>query len=250
MHMPRQQHRVGDDVLVPQDHIVSQMAAHHQEIPVTDPRHAARLAAPVDRHMLADHIVLAQNHAARRGRIKSEILRLPADHCPAPNPRPFPHHHMPDELRMRLDLASSANLSRSVDHHIRPDHSRGVNLGTRINDGGGMDHKTAKKSQLAAQRKLPLCNSATQATFAARKTVRSIRRGGRVVYGSSLENWRGRNVTVGSNPTLSALVLWHHLDANFHRGAAPLIIQHMNLPFSGRSGPHDRRRGIAGTEKA
>ena len=30
-------------------------------------------------------------------------------------------------------------------------------------------------------------------------------RGGRVVYGSSLENWRGRNVTVGSNPTLSAM---------------------------------------------
>ncbi len=31
-------------------------------------------------------------------------------------------------------------------------------------------------------------------------------RGGRVVYGSSLENWRGRKVTVGSNPTLSAIL--------------------------------------------
>ena len=33
---------------------------------------------------------------------------------------------------------------------------------------------------------------------------RSTRRGGRVVYGSSLENWRGFIPTVGSNPTLSA----------------------------------------------
>ncbi len=34
---------------------------------------------------------------------------------------------------------------------------------------------------------------------------RKLRRGGRVVDGSSLENWRGCKPTVGSNPTLSAI---------------------------------------------
>ena len=35
--------------------------------------------------------------------------------------------------------------------------------------------------------------------------VRHLWRGGRVVYGSGLENQRGRKLTVGSNPTLSAI---------------------------------------------
>jgi hypothetical protein len=38
-------------------------------------------------------------------------------------------------------------------------------------------------------------------------------RGGRVVYGSSLENWRGVILTVGSNPTLSATAFSRTLHA-------------------------------------
>ena len=52
---------------------------------------------------------------------------------------------------------------------------------------------------------------------------RSPWRGGRVVYGSSLENWRGFIPTVGSNPTLSAILFPSTLNTSSENaGGRPL----------------------------
>ena len=137
--MPAQQDRVRQDVSIPQHHIMRQVAAHHEIVAISDPRRRSRLAAAMNRHVLANHVLFAQNHAALGGRIKAQILRFAADNRPAADPRPFPHHHMPHQLGMRLDLASRAHLTGPLDHHIGANIGCRVNLGARINQGGLVD---------------------------------------------------------------------------------------------------------------
>ena len=90
-----------------------QVTGRHQEILIADPSHAARRAAPMNRHVLTNHVFPAQNHTALGGGIKSQVLWFRSDHRPTSYPRPLPYYHMPDDLRMRLNLAPGANFSRT-----------------------------------------------------------------------------------------------------------------------------------------
>ena len=105
-----------------------QMTGRHQKIAIANPRPPPRLAAPMYRHMLADHIFFAQYHTALGSGIKSQVLGLSSYDRRTSDPCPLPHHHMTNDLRMRLDLAPSTNFGSAVDHHIRADFSRGVNF--------------------------------------------------------------------------------------------------------------------------
>ena len=179
------------------------MTACHEEIPIPDAGDAARLAAAVDRHMLADVVFGAKDDLAVRQRIKTKVLRLAADdRCPADD-RPGTYRHLPHELRMRHHLHSGGDLSWPVDDGVGADLGGGVDLSSCINDGGGMDHAAKKMPSMPQRANFLFATLLRWITSAAPHS--GTRRGGRVVYGSSLENWRGVILTVGSNPTLSAV---------------------------------------------
>ena len=98
-------------------------------------------------------------------------------------------------------LHSGGDPSWPVDDGVGADFGGGVDLSSWVNDGGGVDHVEKKMPSMPQRANFLFATLLRWITSNAPHS--STRRGGRVVYGSSLENWRGVILTVGSNPTLS-----------------------------------------------
>ena len=126
----RQQRCVGEDVLVPEDHIVGQVAACHQEIAISDAGGTSRLASTVDRHVLADGVLRPKNYLAVSLRVKTKVLGLATDDRGAADDGASAHGHLPDELGMGHHLHACRQSRWAIDHDIGADFGAGIDLGS------------------------------------------------------------------------------------------------------------------------
>src|SRR5688500_1230172 len=130
---------VGEDHPVADPAVVGDVAVRHEQAVAADRGQTAALAgAAVDGHELPKVIAVADLQAGALA-AELEILGVEAeagvgeDAVAAPDPR------RPLELRAGADLGALADLDLGADHGVWSDHHTVGQLGTGVDDRGGMD---------------------------------------------------------------------------------------------------------------
>ena len=138
--VPAQQDVIGQNDIVPQSHVVSQMCAHHQEVVRADSRVTALFGAPMNRAVFTDNIVVTNLDPGSGLRIEAEILRIGADHTSVPDPVVLPDHHRTGDHRVALNLCTGRNPNVAFDQRVGANHHAGINFRVRIDHCRGVNH--------------------------------------------------------------------------------------------------------------
>ena len=138
--MPTEQCGVGNNVVIPDLDVVREVDRGHNEVVIAQASERAGLGASMNRALLADDVVLSNDHAAGRGWIKGQVLGISANDARAANRCAAANGDIANELRVCFDLHSRLHFDGTVDDHIRSDAGTGINLRSGINKGGGMNH--------------------------------------------------------------------------------------------------------------
>lgn len=140
MDMARDEGRVGDDVLVPELHIMSQVGPHHDEVAIAHLSEATFLGPAVDGDMLSDDVVSTDADTALDRRRESNVLGEFSDDGGPTDGGAFANHGVTYELGVGGNAAARPDLYWSLDDRVGSDFRTRVNLGFSGNEGGRMDH--------------------------------------------------------------------------------------------------------------
>ena len=132
-HVARQETVVGDNHLIADGAIVTEMRAHHQEILVSHRGGAALGAAAMNCAILAKHIIVSDLNRCFPVVREGQVLWGRADDATRPDKVAGPDG---DES---LDNGVRLNDRAAADAHVRPDHRAGSYLGVRRDLGSGSD---------------------------------------------------------------------------------------------------------------
>ena len=134
-HMAAEQRAVRDDDVVAQLAIVADMAIRHQKIVRADDRFPVRFGRAMHRDVFAENIVVADAQP-RRFALVFQILRRVADDAAGVKLIVRADFCFARQINMRPDNAMRAKFHARVNHGIRPDLDRRVQLRFRMDDGG------------------------------------------------------------------------------------------------------------------
>lgn len=138
-HMPAEHRAVGDQDVIAQARVVAHMAVRHQKIIRADHGVLLHFAGAMNRDVLAKNIVVA-DHQPRRAALVFQILRRVAHHAAGVEMVARPDARVPGQMHERPYHATRAERHRPVNHGMRPDRGRGIDLRSGMNDGGRMNH--------------------------------------------------------------------------------------------------------------
>ena len=144
--MTGQQGAIGDDHVVPDDCIVSHVAMRHEQVVGTDSRGLLNLVRPMDRHMLSNHVVIADGYSGRPAR-EPHILRQIADHASGVNVIVRADSGMSGEVNVRPQLALPAKNNVAIDDAIWTDPGPLPDSGCGMNNCGRMNHTDAPEGK-------------------------------------------------------------------------------------------------------
>ena len=132
--VPGQHAAVGQDVLIPDLHIMGEMDTNHKKVSVTQRRGAARLTAAMNGDMLANDVFSADDNSAVCLRGKAKILWVSADDGGTPNDTLWTNVDLSDDLCVGFDPATCGDFDRSVNDDVRAYFDADIDLGRRVND--------------------------------------------------------------------------------------------------------------------
>ena len=136
--MAAKQGGVGEDAVVAHHHIVAEVRSRHHVIVVTDHRRHVGLQRAVDRHVFAEHVVVADHHAADLLR-PGHVLRRPADHGVLAEFVVAAGADARLDVDARGDVAEIAEFHAGFDGGESPDRDSDPESGIRTDDGQRMD---------------------------------------------------------------------------------------------------------------
>ena len=136
--MAAHQRSVGENAVVADHTVMGDVGVGHEEIVVAD-AHDPRLGcAAVNRHMLAEDIVVADFNP-RRFVIVFEMLRPFAQHCMTIHRVVAAHAQRTDDVDAGAQGAAVANLHFALNDYIGADDDFLADHDFRVEEGGGMD---------------------------------------------------------------------------------------------------------------
>ena len=133
-----QGHAIGADVVVADLAIVRDVHADHQKVARADARRVAFAARAMERHILADQIIVADDEL-RRLTAKLHVLRLAAQGCMLKDVIARAQSRVSFDDCMRADLTLCADSYVRFDHRVRADARACVQLCARTNNGCRMN---------------------------------------------------------------------------------------------------------------
>jgi hypothetical protein len=119
--------------------IVSEVAAHHQQIAIPHAGMAAIAGAAMDRDMLADDVVTSDLDATLDPAIEAQVLRIGPDDRAVPDFAPFAEGDPPHQLGVTTDDATAADADTGFNDRERSDFDLFAELCAGIDDGSGVD---------------------------------------------------------------------------------------------------------------
>src|SRR6266849_10736580 len=119
---------VDEDDVIADLAVMRDMGADHQQAMIADSRdHATAGGAGVDRHMLADRVVMADFQRRRLAGV-FQVLRLEADRGEGEDPGPLADRGPPVDHDMRFEADAGAEHDMLADHAIGADHASGATI--------------------------------------------------------------------------------------------------------------------------
>ncbi len=142
-HVTAEKTVVRDDHLVAEGAIMPEMRAGHEEIVVADAGRGTRGRAPMNGHMLANDIAVADFDRAASPGLETEILRRATDERTVSNLVIRPQANHAFDHGVRLDDSARSDFHFTADARKRPDLDVIAEACAGIDQGGGMDlHST------------------------------------------------------------------------------------------------------------
>ena len=131
---------VRDHDVTAEADIVAEVRAGHEETLIADDRGAAFRRAAMNGGVFADAVVIPNLHAALRGLLEGEILRIAANDRAVTDLVAFAHFHMGTDDGVSLNDAAGADARGPFDDGIGADLDVVGEDGVRVDDGGGVLH--------------------------------------------------------------------------------------------------------------
>ena len=128
----RHDHPATEPAIVPDVHL------RHEVVVVADLRPRLGLRAAVHLGMLTKDVAVADPEAGRRTGV-GEVLRLVADHRPGMNDVVGAELRASREIRAGKYAGACSDADRAVDHDVRTDVRRRMDLGRAVNHRRRMD---------------------------------------------------------------------------------------------------------------
>jgi lipoyl(octanoyl) transferase len=178
---------VREDVVVPDDGIVSGVGAGHPVVAIADGGWLL-LRRPVHRDVLAEGVALADDQARPFGRSRiAQVLRgeAEADAGIADVTSPHPQRSVQMDTRDKRGPRTDANLPN--ENALRPDDHVFGELDVALDDRGGVDMRHDGILTRALDGLLPGYDSPPMADVLARSSLIEVRDLGRLAYASALE---------------------------------------------------------------
>ena len=138
--MTSDKHPIRQNAVVSHLHIMPEVRSHHDEVTIANFSQSTVFRAAMNRGVFTYGIVLANANSTLNPIMKAQVLRLIANDGTAADTRPLPNHGVADDLSMRGDFTSGADLDGTFDDHISADVYSWVNLGFGGDKGSWVNH--------------------------------------------------------------------------------------------------------------
>mgnify|MGYP007072821219 CR=1 FL=1 len=139
MDMPSEHGAVGENIRAADLHIVSEVAADHQQIALAQDGIAALAGTAMDRNVLANQVATANDDTTHDPTVETQVLRVGTDDGSVTDLARLPESHTPYELGMTPDHTSRSHTNTRLhdgewaDFHILPKFRLRINDGSRMN---------------------------------------------------------------------------------------------------------------------